>query len=391
MESGGPRVVAFRQDNNGDVLLCGPALRAIRARADRLTLVCGPTGVAAARTLPAVDSVITAEAAWIAADPAPVARGAVEAFVDELAALRADVAVIFTSWHQSPLPAVDSVITAEAAWIAADPAPVARGAVEAFVDELAALRADVAVIFTSWHQSPLPAALLARMAGIARTAAISVDYGGALLDVRHRVDDDIHEVERALSLAAAAGFPQPANDDGRLAMRVATSNPLADLRPYVVVHPGATVPARAWDPERNRALVAGLAARGDTVVVTGGASEAELCAFVAGDVATNAAGAFDFATFGRAIADADVVVCGNTGAAHVAAAVGTPIVELFPPTIPAIRFAPWRVPHRILGDQEIACRGCRARICPIPGQPCLDVALETVLAAVSVVRRASVF
>jgi ADP-heptose:LPS heptosyltransferase len=339
MESVRPRVVAYRQDNNGDVLLCGPALRAIRASAAHLTLVCGPTGVAAARTLPAVDTVLVAEAAWIAADPAPVARGAIAAFVDRLAAVRA----------------------------------------------------DIAVIFTSWHQSPLPAALLARMAGIARVAAISADYGGSLLDVRHRVDDDIHEVERALSLAAAAGFPLPADDDARLAMRVAANNPLAHLRPYVVVHPGATVPARAWDPDRNRALVAALAARGERVVVTGGASETVLCAFVAGAHAANAAGAYDFATFGRVLADADVVVCGNTGAAHAAAAVGTPVVEFFPPTIPAVRFAPWRVPHVLLGDQEIACRGCRARVCPFPGQPCLDVALAQVLAALDAVRRASIF
>lgn len=332
-------VVAFRQDNNGDVLLAGPALRALRAGAERLTLVCGPTGSAAAATLPAVDDVLVAEAAWIAGDPAPVTRAAVDGFVDALARARA----------------------------------------------------DVAVVFTSFHQSPLPAALLARMAGIARVAAISVDYGGALLDVRHRVDDDIHEVERALSLAAAAGFPAPANDDGALAMRIAPHNPLAHLRPYVVVHPGATVPARAWNPERNRALVAALAARGDRVVVTGGESEAALCAFVAGGDARNAAGAFDFATFGRVIADADVVVCGNTGAAHVAAAVGTPVVELFPPTIPAVRFLPWRVPYVLLGDQDIACRGCRARVCPIPGQPCLDITQAAILAAVSSVRRASVF
>jgi ADP-heptose:LPS heptosyltransferase len=332
-------VVAFRQDNNGDVLLAGPALRALRAGAERLTLVCGPTGSAAAATLPAVDDVLVAEAAWIAGDPAPVTRAAVDGFVDALARARA----------------------------------------------------DVAVVFTSFHQSPLPAALLARMAGIARVAAISVDYGGSLLDVRHRVADDIHEVERALSLATAAGFPLPAGDDARLAMRIADENPFAALRPYVVVHPGATVPARAWAPARNRELVAALAARGERVLVTGSASEAALCAFVAGDDATNAAGVGDFAAFGRIVADAELVVCGNTGAVHVAAAVGTPVVEIFPPTIPAVRFRPWGVPFTLIGDQEIACRGCRARVCPIPGQPCIDVALATVLDAVLRTKRVSVF
>ena len=52
------------------------------------------------------------------------------------------------------------------------------------------------------------------MAGVAFLAATSVDYPGALLDVRHRRRDG-HEVERALDLAAAAGFPAPPGDDGR--------------------------------------------------------------------------------------------------------------------------------------------------------------------------------
>ncbi len=332
-------VVAFRQDNNGDVLLAGPALRALRAGCDRLVLVCGPTGEAAARVLPGVEEIVVAEAAWIAAEPSPVTRAEVDAFVERLAAVRA----------------------------------------------------DMAVIFTSFHQSPLPAALLARMAAIPRIAAISVDYGGALLDLRHRVDDEIHEVERALSLAASAGFSLPQGDDGHLAMHVAEQNPFAHLRPYTIVHPGATVPARAWAPERNRALVAALAARGETVLVTGARGEAALCAIVAGTDAVNAAGVGDFCTFGRIVADADVIVCGNTGAAHVAAAVGTPIVELFAPTIPAVRFRPWHVAHALLGDQEIGCRGCRARTCPYPGQPCLDVPLATVIDAIDRHKRVSTF
>src|SRR4029450_3146887 len=81
------------------------------------------------------------------------------------------------------------------------------------------LAPDEAVISTSFHQSPLPRALLLRTAGVPRIAAISVDYPGSLLDVRHRVDDDLPEPERALSLARAAGFDLPPGDDGRLAVR----------------------------------------------------------------------------------------------------------------------------------------------------------------------------
>jgi ADP-heptose:LPS heptosyltransferase len=330
-------VLAVRQDNNGDVLLMGPALRAIAARASRLALVCGPSGYAAA----------------------------------------------------SALPGVDDVLVFEAAWIEAEPHAVERAAVDAFVQRVARLRVDEAIVFTSFHQSPLPMALLLRMAGVPRIAAISEDYPGALLDVRHRgVPDDLHEVERALSLAHAAGYEPPPHDECRLAMRAGERNPVAHLAPYIVVHPGATVPARAWDPRSNRDLVEALAARGETVVVTGGASERELCAHVAASHATSLAGETDFVTLARVIADAEALIVGNTGAAHVAAAVGTPVVSLFPPTIPAARFRPWMVRHALLGDQQIACRGCRARVCPLEDQPCLGVVtIGDVLDALAAVRK----
>lgn len=331
-------VLAIRQDNNGDVLLMGPALRALAARATRVTLVCGPSGHAAATALPGIDDVVVFEAAWIEANPAPV----------EL------------------------------------------GAIETFVRRVAELRIDEAVVFTSFHQSPLPMALLLRMAGVPRIAAISDDYPGALLDVRHRgVPDDLHEVERALSLARAAGYEPPPHDEGRLAMRVAECNPVAHRAPYVVVHPGATVPARAWDPRANRELVAALAARGETVIVTGGAGERELCAYVTGEThAVNLAGETDFTTLASVIAGSEALIVGNTGAAHVAAAVGTPVVSLFPPTIPAVRFRPWMVPHVLLGDQQIACRGCRARVCPFENQPCLGVVtVDDVVRALDSVRK----
>jgi ADP-heptose:LPS heptosyltransferase len=324
-------VLAVRQDSNGDVLLAGPALRALAAGSTRLTLLCGPSGRAAAETLPNIDEVICFEAGWIEAEPRPIAR-------DEI---------------------------------------------DRFRRTLAAYAFDRAVIFTSFHQSPLPTALLLRMAGVPWLAAISEDYPGSLLDVRHRhVRDDIHEVERGLSLARAAGFELPAGDDGRLRMKVAAHNPVAGTRPYIVVHPGATVSARAWHPSASRDLVRTLAAAGERVVVTGGARERELCAFVAGSVALDLSASTDLPTLARVIAGATALVVGNTGAAHVAAAVGTPTVSLFAPTIPAVRFHPWMVDHVLLGDQQVPCRHCRARVCPRAEQVCLtSVTVDDVLDA----------
>jgi ADP-heptose:LPS heptosyltransferase len=73
------------------------------------------------------------------------------------------------------------------------------------------------------------------------------------------------------------------------------------------------------------------------------------------------------------LAGADVAVAPNTGAAHLAAAVGTPVVSLFAPVVPAARWAPYGVPAVIVGRQDAPCAGSRARVCPVPGHPCLDL------------------
>ena len=328
-------VIVCRLDSDGDVLLAGPAVRAVAARARFVTLVCGPRGRSAAELLPGVDQVVAFHAPWI--DP--------------------------------------------------EPEPVAPEAMHAVVDELARLRADEAIVLTSFHQSPLPTALLLRLAGVRRISAISEDYPGSLLDVRHRVSGALHEVERGLSLAAAAGYRLSTRDTAALAVKPPPPNPLGpEPEPYVVVHPGASVPARAWSRERSRRLVGALAGRGRRVVVTGGPGERALTAVVTAGAragVVDLGGRTTLAELSAVLADADAVVVGNTGPAHLAAAVGRPVVSLFAPVVPAERWRPWRVPHVLLGDQHAACRDSRARVCPVPGHPCLDgVPIEAVVDAV---------
>ena len=325
------RVLAVRQDNNGDVLLTGPALRAIAASAD-VTLLCGPGGEGAARLLPEICEVIVSRAEWIEGNPRPL-----------------DIA-----------------------------------ATNAFVGRIAAKRFDRAVIFTSFHQSPLPMALLLRLASVPWVGAIGVDYPGSLLDLRAQVDDDLHEVERGLALARACGFALPADDDAALRCNaLPATERFVGREPYVVVQPGATVKARAWSPARMRGIVAAMSIEGVRVVVVGDANELELARYVIGDAnAVNLAGRTTFAEFAAIVRDARALLVGNTSGIHIAAAVGTPVVSIFAPTIPVRRFAPWRVRHEILGDQTIACAGCRARSCPVPDQPCIGgIRDEDVLAS----------
>jgi ADP-heptose:LPS heptosyltransferase len=137
---------------------------------------------------------------------------------------------------------------------------------------------------------------------------------------------------------------------------------------YVVVHPGASVPARACPPEVMRGMVAALTGAGHRVVVTAGPSEQELAAFVGGEPA----GRTSMAELATLLAGASCVVTGNTGPAHLAASVGTPVVSLFAPTVPFGQWGPYRVPHVRLGDAAAACRDTRATHCPVAGHPCLS-------------------
>jgi ADP-heptose:LPS heptosyltransferase len=268
-----------------------------------------------------------------------------------------------------------------AAWIDAEPEPLDPAATHALVASLAARGIDRAAILTSFHQSPLPLALLLRLAGVPEIAAVSVDYPGTLLD--HRMPDpgDVHEVQRALGVVTALGLALPPGDDGRLKVRreVAVQLPRG---PYVVVHPGASVPARAWSPQRNAELVEALADSGRRVLVTGAPSETSLTRAVAGEAGVDVGGRTSLAELAELLASAECVVVGNTGPAHLAAAVGTPVVSLFAPTVPAARWRPWGVPHELL-YVDVPCAGCRARACPVPGHPCLEgVGVDDVLAAV---------
>ena len=106
--------------------------------------------------------------------------------------------------------------------------------------------------------------------------------------------------------------------------------------------------------------------------MTGGPAERELTAEVAAAGGTDLGGATDLAGLAAVLAGASCVVVGNTGPAHLAAAVGTPVVSLFAPVVPAERWRPWRVAAVLLGDQSAPCALSRARSCPVEGHPCLD-------------------
>ena len=318
------RSLVVRLDSDGDVLLAGPAVRAVAAGSEHTTLLVSPDGEQAARLLPGVDEV------WVWRCP----------------------------------------------WTGFSPPPVSAEDVDRLVRQVAAADVSTAVVLTSFHQSPLPTALLLRLGGVPRIVASSTDYPGSLLDVRHPPGGP-HEVQRGLSLAEAAGFRLPEGDDGALLV-VGPLDPGSLLDGvhgrYVVLHPHASVPARQPADAVTAAFAAALTASGRTVLLTGGPADEAVGAHVAAAVpgVVDLTGRTSFAELAAVLAGADCVVAPNTGPAHLAAAVGTPVVSLFAPVVPALAWAPWGVPHVVLGDQGAGCAGSRARVCPLPEHTCLD-------------------
>ncbi|MGL5911698.1 MAG: glycosyltransferase family 9 protein, partial [Phycicoccus sp.] len=231
----GGRVLVARLDGAGDVLLAGPAVRRVAATADRVDLLVSRAAAQAARMLPGVAEVHVADTPWTGAQPPP-----------------ADAAALLS-----------------------------------LVSLLRSGRYDELVVLTSYHQSPLPLAVLARLAGIPRVVGTSDAYPGTLLDVRHRrmpdgLDDTGadggHEVEAMLALTEAAGYPAVPDDDGRL--RVEGVRPAEFEGRVVVIHPGASVPTRAVPPDLAREAGLLLTRAGWHVGVTGGPGEADLGGFV---------------------------------------------------------------------------------------------------------------
>ena len=330
------RILCVRLDTLGDVLMTTPAIRALKdSGSDReITLLTSRRGAEAAPFVPEIDDVIVYDAPWMPA-------------LQERSSGAADVEI---------------------------------------AAELRRRRFDGAVIFTVYTQNPLPAAFLCHLAGIPLRLAHCRENPYSLLT--DWIEDPEphtltrHEVRRQLDLVAAAGARA---DDERLSFHVpeeAEARVRRLLRDrgveaatstnWVVVHPGASAPSRRY-PAESFAAVAGRLA-GDLrfdVVFTGSAEERALVERIRADMGApshSLAGRLSLGELGAVLAMAPLLIANNTGPAHIAAAVGTPVVDLYALTNP--QHAPWGVPSRVL-SHDVPCKFCYRSICPEGHHNCL--------------------
>jgi lipopolysaccharide heptosyltransferase II len=329
------RILCVRLDGLGDVLMSTPAMRALRisgARPRTVTLLTSPAAAAAAPLIPELDNVLVYAAPWAkSSTPGPVDDD-VE-LIDCLRQVRFDAAVIFTTYSQSPLPA------AFACYLARIPL------------RLAYCHENPYHLLSDWVADPEPAERIR------------------------------HEARRQLDLVCTVGA---STTDERLSLRIpaAASAHVRSLleaagvdlaRPWVAIHPGATAESRRYAPERFAAAADRLVDRtGCPVVLAGSRDEVNLVEDVRRAMharSISLAGSLDLAGLAALIADASVLIANNSAPAHIAAALGTPVVDLYALTNP--QHTPWHVPNRVL-SHDVPCRNCLRSVCPLGHNACLQ-------------------
>jgi ADP-heptose:LPS heptosyltransferase len=326
-------VLLVRLDNLGDVLLTTPAFHAVKTSLPEasLTLLASPIGAQVAALDPDIQETIVYSSPWM--DP----------------------------WNKL---SQDSVREQQ------------------MIVQIRERHFDGVIIFTSFRQSPLPAAYLCYLADIPLRVAASIDGPGSLLTTRHKHPERMmHEVERGLDLVGAIGMY---TDDRSLVLKV-PNEALATVRqilvdtsglstlnngPLVVVHPGCTMPARTYPWEMYVEVIDLLVEQlGALVIVTGAEDERPLVAQVLEHVHpanrehTRAmAGVLSFSELCALIKLADMTITNNTGPMHISAAVKTPVIALFALTNPPEQWGPWQVLHRQM-YHDVPCRICYSRVC----------------------------
>lgn len=307
------RILAVRLDNLGDVLLTSPAIRALKAgaRDRRVTLLASPAGAQVARHVPELDTALVYDAPWMPAHNArPGSNGA-----DRSADMR-------------------------------------------MIGTLRGLGFDAAVIFTAYSQSALPAALLCTLAGIAlRLAHCRENPYGLLTDWRADPEPHAllrHEVRRQLDLVAQVGCTTA---DERLSFHVQPRERAAGLQRleragidprqrFVVVHAGASAASRRYPHEHFVSALTALASNEPALqfVLTGSSAEAELAEWIRARVAAaravSLAGTLSLAELGAVLEAAALLISNDAGPVHIAAAMGTPVVDIDALTTGARSVAP---------------------------------------------------
>ena len=278
---------------------------------------------------------------------------------------------------------VDEVVVYDSPWMKHSLRHDDAAADRKLVGMLRASQFDGAIVFNCFSQSPLPAALLCYLADIPRRLAFCRENPYQLLTHWARElepEQGIrHEVQRQLDLVACLGA-QAADCRIRLTLREAdVSFALSRLaeagveadRPWIVVHPGASAESRRWPAECFAAAAEEIALLGPQIVFTGQRHEQSLVEQIRDQMTQPSAtlvGKLNVGQLSALLSRATLLVSNNTGPVHLAAGVGTPVVDIYALTNP--QHTPWRVAARVV-SHDVPCKYCFRSVCPEGHHECL--------------------
>jgi ADP-heptose:LPS heptosyltransferase len=195
-----------------------------------------------------------------------------------------------------------------------------------------------------------------------------------------------HEVMRWCRMLAEHGVPA---DPAELDIEPPPGPPPPGAPGATLIHPGAASGARRWPAERFAVVARAEREAGRDVVITGGAGEVGLALEVAARAGLNErhvlAGRTDLTDLARAVAAAGRVVCGDTGVAHLATALGTPSVVLFGPVSPG----EWGPPAERTRHRALWAGGTGDPHAERPDPGLLAIAVADVLGALEELRELS--
>ncbi|MBD2091730.1 lipopolysaccharide heptosyltransferase II [Microcoleus sp. FACHB-1515] len=325
-------LLCIRLDTIGDVIMTTPAIRSLKQSVPnrRVTLMTSSAGAAIAPQIPELDDLIIYDSPWLKAT-APRANSQPEfEMIDRLRQSNFDAAIIFTVYSQNPLP------SAFLCYMANIPL------------RLAHCHENPYQLLTDWIKDPEPEQFTR------------------------------HEVQRQLDLVASIGA-EAIDPQMRLTVPPPAKQQVLELldreiqidRPWLVIHPGATAPSRRYPPEYFATVARMLVQQGIQVIFTGTGSEKELVEFIQAEMKVNSVSLVDrlnLAQLSALLQLAPLLISNNTGPVHIAAAVETPVVDLYALTNP--QHTPWGVPNRVL-FHDVPCRICYKSICPEGHHHCL--------------------
>jgi ADP-heptose:LPS heptosyltransferase len=135
--------------------------------------------------------------------------------------------------------------------------------------------------------------------------------------------------------------------------------PVEIKKPYVVLVPGGKSQTKRWPETHYRELARKLRTLGLRIVLAGDAGDTALCTKVAEGVekTVNLCGKTDLLELAGLLKEAEFVVANDSGPAHLAAALRTPLYVFFGPTHPSFGFRPQGSRVRLF-EQEMDCRPC---------------------------------